>query len=1032
MVRTVWIPVSILIAALFTGVAALRAGPSRFGFSDRIERHYFPEVTTGPAEPSWSPDGAWIAFSMQGDIWKIPAGGGEAVALTQGPWYYFEPAWSPDGRSVAFTVDTGGNLDIGMVGADGGNVTRLTENRAPELNPAWTPDGRAILFASAGGGSFDIRRIRLADRRVTIVVGGRGDQIQPAVSPDGRTLAYVAPVRGRLGTGGIWTQALDDFGSASGDPELVHYDEAEYRTRPRWTPDGRAFLFGSDEAGSNDVALVAAEGGNPVFLTHDTKGEFSAAPSPGGERFAFVSNRTGPTTLYTAPSSGGPEASWDLVEITGRRAVLPTGVLRGRVIDGDGRSVAARIQLVASDGRSYAPVDGFARVMAVTETHYFHTGGTFEVELPAGSVDITALRGPEFEPVREVVQVAADAATSVTLRVRRSVDMPALGWYSGDTHAHAYHQGRFGLTHESLFLQSLAEDLHVTHVLIHMDGTRLMGRWADLTGTPSPVSTPQHRLQFSEEFRGSLGHVGMLGLKRFILPLIGGARETPYAQPASDEPYFVGARAQGGLAGFMHPYVGGNDDPASWAGSLIPVDVALGRGDFYDVASLYSNEAPSTRMYHRLLNAGFRLPATGGTDNFPDVWRDPPPGTDRTYAHVDGPLTVESWLDAVRAGRTFATTGPLVLLEVEGKGPGEELRLPAGAPESVRVKVRCTSLTPLETLRVYVNGEIAVEEAPPTDGTGARNPLAVDLCLDREVRVPRGGWIAAVAEGPTSRYLGDSYAFAHTSPVYVVREDRPPFRSASDASFLAEVVEAIRARVQDARWRSPAEREAFEAELAEARRVYLRIATEGSEPDRAAHRELLLDPSNREWRRRSPPVWYARFETTKGTFVVECIRERAPNGSDRFYNLIRLGYYDDARFHRVTEAFVQFGLHGDPAVNAAWLDQQFADDPKSGSNVAGTFAFARDTVPGTSNTQVYINTRDNPRNDRDPFAVFGRVIDGMDVVRRLYSGYGERSGSGVRQRRQGAIVEGGNAYLDRNFPLLDRLVHARILEGPPA
>ena len=194
---------------------------------------------------------------------------------------------------------------------------------------------------------------------------------------------------------------------------------------------------------------------------------------------------------------------------------------------------------------------------------------------------------------------------------------------------------------------------------------------------------------------------------------------------------------------------------------------------------------------------------------------------------------------------------------------------------------------------------------------------------------------------------------------------------------------------------------------------------------------LLLDPSNPEWRRHSPDVWYARFETSKGDFIVQCERAKAPNGSDRFYNLIRLGYFNDVRFHRVLPRYiVQWGLNGDPAVNKAWLHAQFPDDPKVGSNVRGTFAYARDTVPGTSNTQVYINLRDNLRNDSNPFAVFGRVIRGMDVVDSLYSGYGERSGSGVRQRRQGAIVEGGNAYLDKEFPKLDHLIRAEIIDEP--
>lgn len=196
-------------------------------------------------------------------------------------------------------------------------------------------------------------------------------------------------------------------------------------------------------------------------------------------------------------------------------------------------------------------------------------------------------------------------------------------------------------------------------------------------------------------------------------------------------------------------------------------------------------------------------------------------------------------------------------------------------------------------------------------------------------------------------------------------------------------------------------------------------------------KSLLLDPSNAEWKRQSPPVWYARFETSKGDFVVRCERAHAPNGSDRFYNLIRLGYYDDVRFHRVSRDYiVQWGLNGAPAVNAAWLHAAFPDDPKYGSNVRGTFAFARDTAPGTSNTQVYVNLKDNTRNDGGPFAIFGRVISGMEVLDSLYSGYGERSGSGVRQRRQGEIISGGNAYLDREFPLLDHLIKARIIDGP--
>ena len=789
----------------------LLAGPSRFGFSDRVERHLFPEVTTGPAEPVWSPDGKWIAFSMQGDIWKVQAEGGQATAITKGPWYYFEPAWSPDGSQIAFTVDTGGNLDVGIVSANGGEVQRLTDDRAVDLEPAWSRDGKTLYFISSRNRGFDILKLDVATREVTGAVTGGGDQLQPAVSPDGRTLAYVAPVSGRLGTGGIWTRPID----GTVEPTLVHYEESEYRMRPAWTPDGKAIVFGSDEMGSNDIAMVSIEGGNPMVITNDRMGEFSPSVSPDGKRFAFISNRTGPMTLYTAPIGGGPVSSWHRVSISSRRAATPTGRLRGRIVDEKGQTMPGRVQLVAADKRAYAPDDGFARVMAITETHYFHTSGEFDVEVPAGQTELTAVRGFERWPAGKRIEVAAGQTTTVTLMPSRIVDMPATGWYSGDTHAHDLHQGRFGLTHQTLFAQSLAEDLHVTNVLIHMDGTRLMGRWEDLTGEPSPLSTRTHLLQFSEEFRGSLGHIGMLGLKNYILPLVGGANNTPYEQVASDTPYLDGARAQGGIAGFMHPYTASAPEPGGWAGSLIPVDIALGKGDFYDVASLYSDEMASAEMYYRLLNCGFRLPATGGTDNFPDVWRDPPPGTDRTYAKVEGPLTLQSWMAAVKAGRTFATTGPILLLTVNDKTPGEELRLAANAPATVRVRTGVHSIATVGAVELLVNGTVVQPTQFIKDSTGGQV---------YDVSIPDGGWIAARVRGPASPYLGDSIAFAQTTPVWVVREGKPPFVKTDDAKFLAAVVDAIWARASRSSWRSDAERAAFKAEIDRAKAVYLRLA----------------------------------------------------------------------------------------------------------------------------------------------------------------------------------------------------------------
>ena len=177
-----------------------------------------------------------------------------------------------------------------------------------------------------------------------------------------------------------------------------------------------------------------------------------------------------------------------------------------------------------------------------------------------------------------------------------------------------------------------------------------------------------------------------------------------------------------------------------------------------------------------------------------------------------------------------------------------------------------------------------------------------------------------------------------------------------------------------------------------------------------------------------PPVYRALVETTAGRFEIEVHREWSPQGADRFYDLATERYYDDSRFFRVVPGkWVQFGIAGDPAVAQAWRGKTIADDTLVQSNTLGFVAFAH-IGPGTRSSQVFINLGDNSaQNDREPgFAPFGKVIAGMDVVTRLYSGYGETSGGGMRGGRQDAMFAEGNRWLDTNFPKLDRLIRLEV------
>ena len=175
----------------------------------------------------------------------------------------------------------------------------------------------------------------------------------------------------------------------------------------------------------------------------------------------------------------------------------------------------------------------------------------------------------------------------------------------------------------------------------------------------------------------------------------------------------------------------------------------------------------------------------------------------------------------------------------------------------------------------------------------------------------------------------------------------------------------------------------------------------------------------------APAIYKAKFDTSKGAFEVEVHRDWAPAGADRFYNLVKNGFFDNARFFRVISGFmVQFGIHGDPAVSAQWRQARIPDDPVKQTNSRGTMTFAT-AGPNTRTTQVFVNFADNSRLDRMGFAPFGQIVSGMNVVDALYSGYGEGAPSG-QGPDQGRMQQEGNAYLMKDFGKLDYIKKASI------
>jgi len=291
------------------------------------------------------------------------------------------------------------------------------------------------------------------------------------------------------------------------------------------------------------------------------------------------------------------------------------------------------------------------------------------------------------------------------------------------------------------------------------------------SGTPHPLSRPPYILWWNEEMRNgnAYGHMCFYGLRTLVEPFYTGTPRTPF--PDDYPPNYAqakAARAQGGAVTYAHPGYSATID--NFSARELPVDLALGEVDAMDVMSNNPEEFAMENWY-RLLNCGFRLAISAGTDSFTNVADHYVPGGHRVYVHT-GPLTYDKWIAGYKAGRSFATNGPMIFLKVNGKEPGDEISLPAGQ----------------HRLRIEVEVKAGKEDRVELIVNGQPRPLS------KEVEIDRGSWIAARVMGPWRRaVLNDTATFAHTSPVYV-RVGGRLARSPADARFWAEWIDKVIAR----------------------------------------------------------------------------------------------------------------------------------------------------------------------------------------------------------------------------------------------
>ena len=485
--------------------------------------------------------------------------------------------------------------------------------------------------------------------------------------------------------------------------------------------------------------------------------EIAASPS------ATVTLRQGSEVLGSF-SYGDLEASERLASTERLRVELSDpgrNWVRTVVVDDrTGEPIPCRIHLRSRDGIPFQPHGHHSHIVSdlapwnvdvggdlqLGHATYAYIDGRCEGWLPRGDVIVDVARGFEYEPLRRTVRIEP-GQRDLTLRLTRSVDMAAEGYYSGDTHVHF-------LSTPGAHLEAAAEGLNVVNLLQAQWG-HLFTSTEEFTGEPSTGFGGQTMVYVGQENRQhTLGHLGLLGLRRPVMPWssdgpdeaeLGGNLETSLSRWAD------ACHEQGGtvvLPHFPYPYCEG--------AALI----ATGRTD---AVEWLLQDPRGHRELYRYLNLGYRLPLVGGTDK---MGSDTAVGLCRTYVRIPDaePFTYEAWCRNLRAGRTFMTTGSLLDLQVEGAGPGDDVRLPAGGG-TIAVHATVRSIFPIHSLQIVMNGEVVASTESPSGDRA--------LSLRETIAVDRHSWIAARCGGPG--YFGgtphrDEWTrpiFAHTSAVYV-------------------------------------------------------------------------------------------------------------------------------------------------------------------------------------------------------------------------------------------------------------------------
>jgi hypothetical protein len=818
-----------LVLVALAGVVVVRSRVERVSAADSET------ITWGATDPTWSPDGKRLAFSLFGSIWQVDAAGGVAEQITTSAGYHAHPAFSPKGDKIAFIR---GGPAAGRIPNIAGQLVLVdvATGREQEIKTAspvsgtlaWSPDGSHIVcpLRLANAGAL-LHEISVADGSPTPIQsplqGGRLSSawVDVAWNPK-RAELFFAAQRGAAPQ--IWSLA------PGASPIAIQLPLTRYRMEDivllhslSALPDGSGVIYSAvvvNGKGDYELYRTGRNGGAPAAVTNTPRDEFSPAVSPDGRRIGHVSNHLGNIDLFTMPVAGGEKTHVRLASLKFRR---PNGRLRVRALDELGNATPVRLYVRASDGKAYCPAGSpiyfFPLDPDGDREGFFVAGGDDTFPAPAGAVRLAAVKGVEYIPIERTVEVAAGETAEVTLSLQRWTNWNQRGWYTGENHFHANYNGSY----YQRPLQSLrwlqAEDLNAANMVVaNADGAFIHDQ-EFFRAAPDPLSTPRYILYWGQEYRNHypLGHMAFVNITRQVPP-------SYTSVPGSDSPYdyplntmaALEARKQGGLVTYVHPMGTRMRDvfDTNLGAKEIPVGAALGAVDSIDL--LPFGEA-AYQLWYRLLNAGAKISAGAGTDVFTN-WRgiNQIPGGAREYVEVGAAMSWGRWVERYRAGRNFVTNGPLISFNVNGEPLGAEIRVAAGQPYRAKLAAEVAARTPLRLVELIQNGKVIDSQAVAGDVRTVR--------LEREVTVERSCWFAVRVTGQPARGIASfgGVPRAHTSPIWV-HVGGAPTLVREDVELMIRWIDRLWALLEERNnFGSAANREAARQMIAQAREHFER------------------------------------------------------------------------------------------------------------------------------------------------------------------------------------------------------------------